>query len=105
MKDKQVLNLIGLSKQAGKIVTGSSVLSKIVQVKFLFIAHDMGKNMQKKYENKCLYYHIPYSKDYSGSELSSAIGYSQRMAIGIIDDGFAKKFKGLLEGGQNGKSN
>lgn len=100
-----MLNLIGLAKQAGKIVTGSAVMGKIVQVKVLFLASDTGDNMKKKYLNKCHYYNIPYSDVYTSAELSDAIGQNNRVVIGITDSGFAKKFKELIEGGQNGKSN
>lgn len=102
--DSQLLGLIGIAKLANKAVVGSMVMSKIVQVKFLFMASDIGQNMKKKYQNKCSYYNIPSSDIYTSDTLSRAIGQDNRTVIGITDAGITKKIKELIEGGQDGKS-
>ena len=46
---------------------------------------------KKKYIDKCTYYHIDYCVMGQSEELSQAIGKNNRVALGILDKGFANK--------------
>lgn len=93
----KILNLLGISKRAGKIVTGEDLILKAIknnEIKLLFIASDAGKNTAKKFKDKTNYYQIPSITIFNKDELGEAVGMP-RVMIGIADDGFARKFEKL----------
>ena len=51
------------------------------------------KIQKKRYMDKCTYYHVDYQIDGTIEEISRAIGKDNRVAIGILDKGFANKIK------------
>ncbi|USS86566.1 YlxQ-related RNA-binding protein [Fructilactobacillus cliffordii] len=90
---KQTLNLLGIARRAGKIVTGESLVLNGIrhqQVQFLFLASDAGAATAKRFLDKSRFYAVPVNNDLNKSELSAAIG-QPRTVIGIIDQGFARK--------------
>ncbi|MFV0556761.1 MAG: YlxQ-related RNA-binding protein [Lactovum sp.] len=94
----KILNMIGLAKRAGKIVTGEELVVKSIQrstAKLVFLANDASDNLTKKITDKTNSYHIKTSQRYNQEELSKAIG-SNRKVIAILDEGFAKKMENLL---------
>ena len=95
----KTLNLLGLANKAKKVVVGPKVLIDIKSIKFIFIANDSSLRSQKKYKDKCTFYNISYTLDYTSEQLSNAMGQLNRNVVGIIDNGFAKKFVELNEGG------
>ena len=99
LKSSKTLNLLGIANKANKIVVGPKVLIDIKSIRFIFIANDSSLNSQKKYKDKCAFYKIKYSLEFSSEELSIAIGQVNRNVIGITDLGFSKKFVELNEGG------
>lgn len=100
MLDKSVLSLLGLAARARKIVSGDVLLKSIRQnkVKFVLIGEDASDNTKKKYTDKCAYYHIDCLICGSIEDISLAIGKNNRVAIGILDSGFADKIKSKLGG-------
>lgn len=99
MKNEQkVLNLLGLATRAGKLITGEDLTLKQIRLqkaKVIFIANDASENTQKKISDKCQYYRIPYTVQFSRAELSQAIG-KERTIVCLSDSGFAKKIRELL---------
>ena len=95
MLDKNTISLLGLAMRARKIATGDVLLKSIRQKKvdFVIIAEDASDNTKKKYIDKCTYYHIDYCVMGQSEELSQAIGKNNRVALGILDKGFANKIK------------
>ncbi|USS85426.1 hypothetical protein M8332_03975 [Fructilactobacillus ixorae] len=90
---KQTLNLLGIARRAGKIVTGEAlVLSGIRshRVQFLFLASDAGTATAKRFLDKSRFYTVPVNHQLTKAELSAAIG-QPRTIIGITDQGFARK--------------
>ncbi|MBB5888669.1 YlxQ-related RNA-binding protein [Lactovum miscens] len=97
MTDK-ILNLLGLAKRAGKIITGEELVVKSIQhqtAKFIFLANDASNNLNKKIIDKSNTYQIKISTKYNQEELSAAIG-SDRKVLAVMDNGFAKKMENLL---------
>ncbi|MCF6514951.1 YlxQ-related RNA-binding protein [Lactobacillus sp. S2-2] len=93
----KILNLLGISKRAGKIITGEDLILKAIrnnEVKLLFIANDAGKSTAKKFKDKTNFYEIPLITIFNKEQLGEAVGMP-RVMIGITDAGFAKKFKNL----------
>ena len=82
------LKTLGLAYRAKKVVLGEEVLNKIGKVKLMFIASDISEKNRERFEKKCYYYGIDHIDDYSGEELSSALGKNNVKVIGILDEGF-----------------
>lgn len=100
MKQKQYLNILGLAYRARKCSIGEDVIVKDIQhkrAKLVLLASDTGQQTRKKMMNKCKTYEIPIViLNDSRGELAHAIGKSQRVAVAILDQGFATKIQSLL---------
>lgn len=95
-------NLLGLMQRAGKLITGEDLLIKNLKnkkIKLLVIAEDCGVNTKKKLVDKASFYGVEYIEFSNIENLSIAIGRDNRVAVGITDSGFTKRFKQLLEEG------
>lgn len=100
MTDKSWMNLLGLMQRARKIVTGEELVVKAIQKKhvvFVIIAADASDNTKKKVTDKCRYYQIPYTFFENRYAIGQAIGKAERVTVGLIDEGFANKFRSLIE--------
>lgn len=99
MKSKY-LNLLGLAYRARKCSLGEETIIKDIRqknAKLVLIANDIGPRTLKNITDKCKTYNIPHIVlDDNRDVLSHAIGKSGRVAIAILDDGFASKFRSLL---------
>ncbi len=101
MSEIQALNLLGLAYRAGKVRTGIDAILRDIErgnIALLLIASDVKKNTKKQLVNKCNYYDVPYIELSNRYELGKAIGKGARVAIGISDGGFARKFKNIIAG-------
>ncbi|MCP3031234.1 YlxQ family RNA-binding protein [Halobacillus sp. A1] len=97
---KKYLNILGLAHRAGKLTLGEEHIVKDIQkerAKLVLIADDIGKQTKKKLTDKCSFYHIPCYMVDDRETLSHAIGQSGRVAIAVLDQGFAKKLQSLLD--------
>ncbi|WP_164668958.1 YlxQ family RNA-binding protein [Virgibacillus doumboii] len=93
------LNMIGLAYRARKCSLGEETIVKDVQqkrAKLVLLANDVGPQTRKKITDKCRTYEVPYAIVDDRETLSNAIGKSQRVAVAILDAGFADKIKSLL---------
>ena len=93
------LNLLGLAYRARKCSLGEETIVKDIQQKrahIVLLANDIGPQTRKRITDKCRTYDIPYVVVDNREVISQAIGKSQRVAIAILDEGFATKFKSLL---------
>lgn len=98
MIKQPILNLLGLAKRAGRLITGEELVVKAIQassVQLVFLANDASSNLTKKIRDKSNTYQIKISQDFTQNELSQAIG-SDRKVIAVADEGFAKKMEKLL---------
>jgi len=97
---KRILNLLGLAKKAGKLVTGedSVILSlQKKETKLVFVAKDASIQTIDKFEKKCFFYKVECISIFTCDELSNAIG-SDRKVIGVTDSGFANAINLKLRG-------
>ena len=93
---QKVLQLLGLAFVAKKVISGEDFCVEGIrkgEIKYLFLASDAGVNTTKKITDKAKYYNVVLDNRFTSSELSSAIGKNNRMVIGVLDIGFAKKMK------------
>ena len=100
MLNKQVASLLGLAMRGRKLATGESALKSIQSGKahLVLIASDASDNTKKKYIDKCTYYQVDYYIAVTSEELSNSVGKVNRMAIVVLDAGFAKSMKSKLGG-------
>ncbi|MHA6251257.1 L7Ae/L30e/S12e/Gadd45 family ribosomal protein [Oceanobacillus sp. CAU 1775] len=94
------LNLLGLAYRAGKCSLGEDAILRDIRsnkAKLVLLANDIGYQTKKRLTDKSNYYNVPcIIVDEDRETLANAIGKSERVAIAILDAGFAKKFKSLL---------
>lgn len=93
------LNMVGLAYRARKLSLGEEVVKDIKKqrAKLVLLASDTGPQTTKKITDKCKTYEIPLRIVDDKETLSNAIGKSERVAIAILDAGFAAKIKSLLD--------
>ena len=93
--NQKVLNLLGLAKKAGKLITGEDSVIMGLQnksIKMVFVANDASSQTLDKFDKKCFFYNVECITCFSCDELSSAIG-ADRKIIGLTDAGFTKAIK------------
>ncbi|ASK63486.1 50S ribosomal protein L7ae [Virgibacillus phasianinus] len=93
------LNMIGLAYRARQCSLGEEVVKDIKKnrAKLVLLASDTGPQTRKKITDKCRTYEVPLRIVDDKEILSNAIGKSERVAIAILDAGFAAKIKSLLD--------
>jgi ribosomal protein L7Ae-like RNA K-turn-binding protein len=92
MKNR-MLSYLGLAMRSGKLVTGEEkVLAAIRsgEAKLVVLAEDASANARKKYIDKCSYYRIPLIECGTRCELGRCIGKESRVAVAVLDRGFAQ---------------
>ncbi|QTM99452.1 YlxQ family RNA-binding protein [Sediminibacillus dalangtanensis] len=97
---KDYLNLLGLAFRAGKLTLGEEAIIRDIQkrkAKLVLLASDTGAQTRKKITDKCTYYQIPFFVVDDRETISQAIGKSGRVAVAILDSGFAAKMTSLLD--------
>ncbi len=93
------LNIVGLAYRARKCSTGEDTIIYDIRTnkaKLVLIANDISESTKKKLTDKCNTFQIPYIEVDNRTILGSAIGKSDRVAVAILDEGFATKLKCLL---------
>lgn len=91
--------MVGLAYRARKLSLGEEVVKDIQKrkAKLVLLANDTGAQTTKKITDKCHTYDIPLRIVDDKETLSNAIGKSERVAIAILDAGFATKIRSLLD--------
>ncbi|MEE6654236.1 YlxQ-related RNA-binding protein [Limosilactobacillus fermentum] len=94
---QQILNLLGLARRAGQLVTGEGIVLTALQkdqVRIVLLASDAGQATIKKVTDKCQTHQVRVVNDFTRLEISQAIGQA-RTIVGITGAGFAKKIHQL----------
>lgn len=102
MNRQKVLNLLGLAKRAGMLVSGEDTVLKLLRqnkLKIVFIASDASDKQIDKFDKKCFFYNTQMNNDFTCDELSSAIGTPMRKILAITDQGFLDALNKSLNGG------
>lgn len=90
-----IKNDLGLAMIAKKIVSGPQVIDAIrsKEAKLVLVASDASNNTKKKIFDKSKFYQVECIEVFDTEFLSAAIKKNNRVAIAIIDDGFAAMIK------------
>lgn len=94
------MSLLGLANRARKITSGEELTIKEIRngkAKLILLSRDASDNTTKKVTDKCKSYHVPYKLVENREMLGNAIGKEARVVVAVLDDGFAKKMKSLLD--------
>ncbi|KRL99417.1 L7Ae/L30e/S12e/Gadd45 family ribosomal protein [Liquorilactobacillus satsumensis] len=98
-EQQRVLQLLGLIRRAGQLVTGSELVLRGIQkeqVNYVFVASDSSATTRKQFTDKCNSHKIELSFDFNRTQLSVAIGI-QRSVVAVTGKGFSKKIAQLLK--------
>lgn len=94
-KQTKILQLLGLARRAGALVTGEELVLKAIRgqkARIVLVASDTGKSTFKKITDKANYYNVAVITDFDRQTLSDATGMP-RSIYAINNAGFAKKIK------------
>ncbi|RFU61567.1 YlxQ family RNA-binding protein [Peribacillus glennii] len=100
MKQEQWVSLLGLANRARKLISGEELVIKEIRngkAKLVLLALDASSNTEKKIFDKCAYYKVPIKRVENRSILGQAIGKEERVAVAVLDNGFAQKLQTLLD--------
>ena len=92
--NKKLISMIGLSKQAGKVLSGELACTKAIQTNsamLVLVAEDASANTKKKFSNSTAFYKIPLAFLLTKDTLGAAIGKEYVAVIAITDENLAKK--------------
>lgn len=93
MRQSKIISMLGLSKKAGKVVSGEFMVEKTVRAgkaKLVVIAEDASANSRKNYTDMCTYYKVPLVIAETKENLGHAIGCELRASVALLDEGLAK---------------
>lgn len=91
MNDK-VINMLGLAKKAGRLITGEEMVLETIRSgksRIVIVAKDASGNTKKKFHDKCRYYHVPIFEYGSKADFGHA-------SMTISDINFAESIKKYL---------
>ena len=86
------MNLLGLCQKAGKLVSGSEIVSvgtKTKKVKLIILAQDSHADTTAKIFKVGKQNNVLVINEFNSNEISQAIG-KKRKVLGITDTGFCK---------------
>ena len=92
----KILNNLGLCAKSRNLISGEDLVVESIKknkVFYIFLANNASDNTKKKINDKAKFYNVLVNMDYSSEELSHAIGLTNRMVVGITNEGFAKILK------------
>lgn len=97
---RKAASMIGLSMKAGKVASGEFAAERAVKQGKAYLvvtAEDASGNTQKKFQNMCEYYQVPYQQFLSKEELGTAIGKEYRACLAVTDSNLARAILQQLE--------
>ena len=101
MRDR-VLSLLGLAQKARAVVSGNFLVEQAVAkrtAKLIIIAGDAASNTRDGLEKITFHYKVPVLYYGTKETLGHALGHSERSCAAVLDEGFAKKLRELIEAG------
>lgn len=93
-------SFLGLANRARKIISGEELVLKEVRsgkAKLVLLSEDASANTTKRITDKTTYYNIPMRKVENRQQLGHAIGRDERVVVAVLDEGFAKKLRSMLD--------
>jgi ribosomal protein L7Ae-like RNA K-turn-binding protein len=97
---------LGLAMRAGALRLGSDATLQAIRTRrarLVLLASDAGPNTDKKFRDKCAFYHIPLIRALDRKQLGRACGRDEVVVAAVIHPGFAQallKHAGNTHGGE-----
>jgi len=91
---------LGLACRAGRVTAGSDALEHGIRsgkVVLAIMSEDAGPNTRDKIGRLCKHYEIPLIMGGDRTTLGHWTGKKERVAIGVTDQGFAKRLAELSD--------
>jgi len=99
-KEKKILSLLGLAARGRNLTGGESQVLDAIRkgsARLVIIAENASDNTKKKFEDKCVYYEVPYRVWGTGESLGHGTGHEYRVSIAVTEAGFAEKIIALMD--------
>ncbi len=99
-------SFLGLANRARKIISGEELVLKEVRsgkAKLVLLSEDASVNTTKRITDKTTYYNVPMRKVENRQQLGHAIGRDERVVVAVLDEGFAKKLRSMLDTNYRGE--
>ena len=104
MANVNYLRLLGLAMRAGKLALGEGRAEDSIRSqkgRLLILAADASDNTKKKFQDKCMYYHVPLIAAVDRYELGDCLGREFTVVAAVEDIGFAKRLSELYADGSD----
>lgn len=92
-------SFLSLAAKAGAVASGEFQVEEAIQkgsAWLVIVAEDASDNTAHKFESKCSFYQVPFTKCGSKELLGARIGKEMRSMVAICDESFATKAYGLF---------
>ncbi len=92
----KILNNLGLCQRSNGLISGEEMVIEYMRknkIFYVFLANDASDNAKKRIFDKAKFYNVEVDDSYTSFELSTAIGKTGRMVVGITNSGFVKILK------------
>ena len=89
------VNLLGLCVKSGNLVAGTDMVIEHIRsnkVCLVIILNDSAENTIKKVTDKCKFYNVEYTLEFSSKDVEKIIK-SNKKVFGVLDKNFAKALK------------
>lgn len=99
-REQRIQNLLGMAQRARKVVSGAFAVEQAVKdgtAKLLLIAEDAEENSVKAYREFAKKSHIPCFTALRKDSMGACMGKEYRAVAALLDDGFSKSLRKLLE--------
>lgn len=100
MNEQKIMDLLGLVRRAGKLVSGENnleaVLKKNVRLGLIIVAKDASENTKKKFKSMSKKRNLSYVEFGEKKTLGKCIGKASRAVVGVTDFNLSQKIKQLL---------
>ncbi|PID82800.1 MAG: 50S ribosomal protein L7ae [Clostridiales bacterium] len=99
MNSNKIKALLGFCQKSGNLKSGTeNVVKSIItnKAKLIFLATDTAINTRKKINDKANFYGVDIISIFTVDEISNIVGKNNRVAVAIIDKGFAASIKKIL---------
>ena len=99
-KEQRIINLLSMAQKAGRIVSGAFAVEQAVKKKqavLVLLAEDAAEESKKNFTTLADKFAIPYAYCLDRETLGRCLGKDFRAVAALLDDGFAKKLRQLME--------
>ena len=89
------VNLLGLCVKSGNLVAGTDMVIEHIRsnkVCLVIILNDSAENTIKKVTDKCKFYNVEYTLEFSSKDVEKIIK-SNKKVFSVLDKNFAKALK------------